>query len=487
MSMELNLDEKNISEIYKLGKSLKNSKYGFKTAEEKAMKLFTLMFKWSILNGNREIMKNFPWTLITIRDFANHIRPLNSVFLYSEYESGENLDSNKTFKIIPDETNGVENKKFCEIYSSNSSINFRKECLKKKTNVDKIVEKTNEENDDISNVTKKQQLGSINETLKSSNYYKESKNESITRNYFSVKIKKGLKRYNCKSCAKIFTTKFDVSNHVRKDHRREVRFECGICHEQFSNFSSLYFHKNIHKNSRKYSCKHCGKFCMKSNAFNWQANRVHNNMKRNQIRSTNEAISERAKQATINSDIEKLQDDCVTRPTRRQRGPNIDYSEIDLHIKRTKTNSVERFKCNLCNKVLQSKYAARLHIRQVHLNEETYACKLCEQKYRKYVALKQHIESVHKNYQDVTKLKIEHFKRLTCPGGSKLIDNSEVGRDEKFECNWCNKLFASKQSVRLHVSMIHLKEETFSCKLCDQKFMNHYNLKKHVKSTHKQE
>ncbi|RWS21361.1 hypothetical protein B4U80_14153 [Leptotrombidium deliense] len=205
------------------------------------------------------MMKNFPWTLITIRDFANHVRPLNaisdedfissfidkeSLFSYNtaqfnrtkeyEHESNENVELNNTNKTISKQRHENENN-VSEFNSSNHSLNFRKNSLKRKTNVEKIVEKTNEENNKIPKDHEKQASGSINGTQKSPSSSKSRRN----------------------LCAKIFTTQADVLNHIRREHRKEVRFECRICYKQFPNFAGIYFHKDIHKNLRKYNCNVC--------------------------------------------------------------------------------------------------------------------------------------------------------------------------------------------------------------------------------------
>ncbi len=67
-------------------------------------------------------------------------------------------------------------------------------------------------------------------------------------------------------------------------------------------------------------------------------------------------------------------------------------------------------------------------------------------------------------------------------------DKSEIGavpQDTKyFSCTLCDKSFASKQYLSIHINAIHLKLKPFSCTLCDKSFSQKGKLNEHVAGVH---
>ena len=51
-------------------------------------------------------------------------------------------------------------------------------------------------------------------------------------------------------------------------------------------------------------------------------------------------------------------------------------------------------------------------------------------------------------------------------------------------CKQCDKLFPSKNNLKLHTKSVHNKEKGFECEQCEKKFFAKQQLMNHVKLVH---
>ena len=65
---------------------------------------------------------------------------------------------------------------------------------------------------------------------------------------------------------------------------------------------------------------------------------------------------------------------------------------------------------------------------------------------------------------------------------TKII-KSCINETVKFQCNQCNKQFAYRQSLNLHVKSLH-EELSYKCDDCDKSFNIKGNLIRHKKNQH---
>ena len=54
-----------------------------------------------------------------------------------------------------------------------------------------------------------------------------------------------------------------------------------------------------------------------------------------------------------------------------------------------------------------------------------------------------------------------------------------------FKCNVCNKGFTKTQSLKIHLSTVHMGEKNYKCKICGKDFPKSTALKRHDDTVHK--
>ena len=64
-------------------------------------------------------------------------------------------------------------------------------------------------------------------------------------------------------------------------------------------------------------------------------------------------------------------------------------------------------------------------------------------------------------------------------------EKSGKGKKNSFQCNLCNKVVSSADSLKRHVKGVHLKQTARMCDLCKTSFSDAHSLKRHKNSVHK--
>ncbi|CAG0887424.1 unnamed protein product [Cyprideis torosa] len=65
--------------------------------------------------------------------------------------------------------------------------------------------------------------------------------------------------YGCPQCAKVFSFKSTLRNHVRRYHRNVGKFLCSFCGKDCRTASLKVQHENVHKGVKPHICDQCGK------------------------------------------------------------------------------------------------------------------------------------------------------------------------------------------------------------------------------------
>ena len=54
----------------------------------------------------------------------------------------------------------------------------------------------------------------------------------------------------------------------------------------------------------------------------------------------------------------------------------------------------------------------------------------------------------------------------------------------RLKCGICDKSYASRRNLNLHIGSVHDKKKQFKCNVCDSNFSQKSNLKSHVAQVH---
>ncbi|XP_075258229.1 uncharacterized protein LOC142350303 isoform X2 [Convolutriloba macropyga] len=139
----------------------------------------------------------------------------------------------------------------------------------------------------------------------------------------------------------------------------------------------------------------------------------------------------------------------------RKHAPNDSMANLDLHLRRIgPTGNFEASICHYCGKEFSRACDLVRHIRK-HTNEKPFQCPDCGKNFASRHVRDQHL--------------LRH-------------DSSEVSKQLTF-CAFCNKVFATSQTLRAHVKNMHSTLKPFMCNFCDKNFVTKSQLEAH-KRTH---
>lgn len=103
--------------------------------------------------------------------------------------------------------------------------------------------------------------------------------------------------------------------------------------------------------------------------------------------------------------------------------------------------------CEICDKILFSKYTLAMHTKKHLGGEELHKCADCEKSFASKSSLQNHMRQ-------------------------------HTG-EKPFECDQCNKTFAQKGSLTAHLKQ-HLDVKPFQCHLCSRGFIQKHQLVNHL-------
>lgn len=165
-------------------------------------------------------------------------------------------------------------------------------------------------------------------------------------------------------------------------------------------------------------------------------------------------------------------------------------------------------KCKECLKIYPTKLGLRNHYIRVHA-PKTYKCPECPKKFGSPAYLEAHKTESHclivcsdcgKTFNNKNTFKMHemgHYLRLICQDCGRMYKNRTTYKkhiefkvcgqktraspaDAKFTCDYCNKKYTQKVSLRVHIQYEHGNYKAHVCEFCNKKFWAQSRLKAHM-------
>ncbi|XP_063697423.1 zinc finger protein ZFP2-like [Culicoides brevitarsis] len=167
------------------------------------------------------------------------------------------------------------------------------------------------------------------------------------------------------------------------------------------------------------------------------------------------------------------------------------------HVTHMKTSHTRPEKCPVegCSKAFGIPSMVRRHLQQVHTEQDLsmfdeeqemtfkigpsgkYECFYCKEEYTKRYNLEKHIEKMHQKPDEACEICGKVFNEVRMRIHMKI-------HQKLFECHDCGRRFVDKFLLKKHLIALHLREKTYLCSKCGDSFTSAQNLRRHVYKVH---
>lgn len=280
-------------------------------------------------------------------------------------------------------------------------------------------------------------------------------------------------------------------------------YQCNLCNKQFTGKSPLLRHDTIVHSGKKFSCEICNKKYRYKKYLQSHVENFHNAIA-NKIVASNKVSKKkittykcRECSLQFSNPIEYRKHNSANHM------PKIHKCEVcskmfkTLQIlnthkithltfeERNKLESVKKYLCPICGKVLYSSSNRDAHVRG-HSGETPFKCTVCDKGFKQKYLLSVHMSK----HSDERPFKCEIcgncFKNQT-QFSSHQLTHKLKDMEKQFECKICGVKFRYKLNLTHHMKNIHLGIRNYKCDLCDQAFYTSNLMRQHKAKKHQDE
>lgn len=275
----------------------------------------------------------------------------------------------------------------------------------------------------------------------------------------------------CQICNKVVTR---LAEHQKRMHNKQLDFKCERCGKAFPFNYELERHHKRHNNcistsnSKLFQCGLCeGKYSSRKSLVH-HVRALHNERinKHNSLIETKDSDDEPLKKSLKNNHVcqycssafntfESLSDHLLKHHSSTNLACEfcdksfILFTKLETH-RMIHHYEVKYLPCSVlcCNFKCPTRAEMKQHTLKTHDKECKFDCFACDLTFVHSATLRQHRIDMHDLEPE------------------SPIDSKVNG----LTCSQCNKVFASRDTLRLHISSIHKKNECFKCLICLEGF-----------------
>ncbi|XP_035451021.1 zinc finger protein 25-like [Spodoptera frugiperda] len=203
--------------------------------------------------------------------------------------------------------------------------------------------------------------------------------------------------------------------------------------------------------------------------------------------------------------IKKEDDDDSHKTKKKKTRHYIDIPTSDMLVDKNNRNLI---RCKECYKEYPTIWNLRNHFIRVHAPKD-FKCPKCPRKYGSAAFLEAHKSESHvmavcsecgKTFKNKHTLKMHemgHQLTLVCPDCGRVYKNKATFKkhielnvcgketrahpsEAKYTCDYCNKKYTQKVSLRVHIQYEHGNYKSHICEWCGKKFWAQSRLKAHI-------
>uniref|UniRef100_A0A452R274 PR/SET domain 5 n=1 Tax=Ursus americanus TaxID=9643 RepID=A0A452R274_URSAM len=154
------------------------------------------------------------------------------------------------------------------------------------------------------------------------------------------------------------------------------------------------------------------------------------------------------------------------------------FAHRNVYKNHKKTHSEERpFQCEECKALFRTPFSLQRHL-LIHNSERTFKCHHCDATFKRKDTLNVHVQVVHERHK---KYRCELCnKAFVTPSVLRSHKKTHTGEKEKI-CPYCGQKFASSGTLRVHIRS-HTGERPYQCPYCEKGFSKNDGLKMHIRT-----
>uniref|UniRef100_A0AC35FDS3 C2H2-type domain-containing protein n=1 Tax=Panagrolaimus sp. PS1159 TaxID=55785 RepID=A0AC35FDS3_9BILA len=300
------------------------------------------------------------------------------------------------------------------------------------------------------------------------------------------------RRHVCDICDKGFSYLSILESHKRC-HTGEKPFACHFCDKHFAQKATLQVHERTHTGERPYKCKFCDKTFAQYGT---------------------KTVHERSAHLGIRNYKCPKCDKCLSSPSalythKKTHGDKVFHcpccpktftlkNYLKLHVKQVHEQNERKHVCKFCSKSFAYAGSLQVHVR-THTGERPYVCKYCPKAFASQGNLQSH-ERTHtgerpyncsqcgRAFIQKSQLTAHEATHNMPPTAEVIIEEEEEiqplppppRKTNDYVCKFCGKRYAYASSLYVH-TRLHTGERPFRCNFCDKKFTNQGNMQVHLR------